>query len=52
MSKEDREEKVIFNFKIDPQLRDKFKIKTIEKQTTMTDVVINAIEKYVKEEKK
>ena len=41
---------VIFNCKIDPVLRDSFKIKTIKEQTTMADVVIDAIKKYVGEE--
>lgn len=38
---------VIFNCKIDPVLRENFKIKTIKEQTTMADVVIDAIKKYV-----
>ena len=38
---------VIFNCKIDPTLRENFKIKTIKEQTTMADVVIEAIKKYV-----
>lgn len=42
-------EPVIFNCKIDPVLRDNFKIKTIKEQTTMADVVIDAIKKYVGE---
>lgn len=40
---------VIFNCKIDSTLRDNFKIKTIKEQTTMADVVIDAIKKYVGE---
>ena len=40
---------VIFNCKIDSTLRDNFKIKTIKEQTTMADVVIEAIKKYVGE---
>lgn len=40
---------VIFNCKIDPVLRENFKIKTIKEQTTMADVVINAIKEYLKE---
>lgn len=51
MLKEAEKEKeiVIFNCKIDRELRDKFKIKTIEEQTTMADIVIDAVKKYVKE---
>lgn len=48
----EKEEKVICNFRIEPQLRDKFRIKTIEKQTTMTDVVVEAIKNFIEEEKK
>ena len=40
---------VIFNCKIDYELREKFKIKTIKNQTTMANVVIDAIKKYVGE---
>ena len=43
-------ESVIFNCKIDPILRDNFKIKTIKEQTTMAEVVISAIKKYVEEQ--
>jgi len=46
---EKEKEIVIFNCKIDRELRDKFKIKTIEEQTTMADIVIDAVKKYVKE---
>jgi len=50
MERENKETNmVIFNCKIDPILRDNFKIKTIRKQTTMADVVIDAIKKYVEE---
>lgn len=45
-----RENLVIFNIKIDENLRDSFKIKTIQDKRTMTDVVIEAIKKYVKGE--
>lgn len=47
MKTEEKTETVIFNCKIDPALRDNFKIKTIQNNTTMADVVINAIKKYV-----
>ena len=40
---------VIFNFKIEEELRDKFKIKTIQDKTTMTEVVMSAIKEYIKE---
>lgn len=40
---------VIFNCKIEPDLREKFKIKTIQDKTTMAEVVINAIKEYIKE---
>lgn len=40
---------VIFNCKIQPELREEFKIKTIQNKTTMAEVVISAIKKYVKE---
>lgn len=45
----DKEKLVIFNFKINENLRDEFKIKTIRDKRTMTDVVISAIKEYVKE---
>ena len=47
-----KEEKIMCNYRIDPKLREKFRIKTIKNQTTMTDVIVKAIEKYVEEEKK
>lgn len=47
---ENKENIVIFNCKIDSTLRDNFKIKTIKDQTTMADVVIDAIKKYVGED--
>lgn len=47
MKTDEKTEQVIFNCKIDPTLRDTFKIKTIQNNTTMADVVINAIKKYV-----
>ena len=47
MKSDDKTEQVIFNCKIDPTLRENFKIKTIREQTTMADVVIDAIKKYV-----
>lgn len=51
MEEENRESNiVIFNCKIDSTLRDNFKIKTIKEQTTMADVVIDAIKKYVGED--
>lgn len=46
----DKENLVIFNVKIDEELRDEFKIKTIQDKRTMTDVVISAIKEYVKGE--
>lgn len=46
----DKENLVIFNVKIDEDLRDKFKIKTIQDKRTMTDVVISAIKEYVRGE--
>lgn len=38
---------VLLNINIEPKLREKFKIKTIKDNTTMTDVVIDAIKEYV-----
>ena len=46
----EKEKLVIFNFKIDENLRDEFKIKTIQDKRTMTDVVISAIKDYLKGE--
>lgn len=45
----EKENLIIFNLKMDEELRDKFKIKTIQNKTTMTDVVISAIKEYLKE---
>lgn len=50
MEEESKDNIVIFNCKIDSALREKFKIKTIKEQTTMAEVVIDAIEKYVEED--
>lgn len=47
---EENNELVIFNCKIDPELREKFKIKTIINKTTMAEVVLDAIKKYVEGE--
>ena len=33
--------------RIDPDLRENFRIKTIKEKTTMADVVVEAIKKYV-----
>ena len=45
----EKEDLVIFNCKIQPELREKFKIKTIQEKTTMAEVVINAIKEYVED---
>lgn len=49
MEEENKENIVIFNCKIDATLRENFRIKTIKEQTTMADVVIDAIKKYVED---
>lgn len=46
---QEKEELVIFNCKMEPELREKFKIKTIKEKTTMAEVVIGAIKEYLKE---
>lgn len=47
---EEQSNKVGLLIMVDANLRDNFKIATIKEQTTMADVVIDAIKKYVGED--
>lgn len=38
---------VLMNLRIDEELRKKFKIKTLENDTTMTEAIVDFIKKYV-----
>lgn len=42
------EENGIMNIRIDNELRKKFKMKTINENTTMSEVLINYIKEYLK----
>lgn len=41
--------KKIFQLKIEDNLHRKLKMKAVEKDTTMTDIIINLVKKYLKE---
>lgn len=47
MNNEGQNNKVGLLVMLDSDLRDSFKIKTIKEQTTMADVVIGSIKKYI-----
>lgn len=40
---------VLMNLRIDEELKTKLRLKTIKEKTTMTDVILNFIKKYVEE---
>ena len=39
--------KMIMNIRIDEDLKERFRIKTIKEKTTMSDVITRAIERYL-----
>ena len=41
--------KEIMNIRIDENLKQKFRIKTIQEKTTMSEVITNYIENYLKD---
>lgn len=44
---EDKEPKALMNIRIQDSLKEKFKIKTIQEKTTMSEVITEAIKKYL-----
>lgn len=47
---EEREPKILMNIRIEDSLREQFRIKTIQEKTTMSEVITDAIKKYLKGE--
>lgn len=47
--KEKSEPKILMNIRIDKDLRNEFRIKTIRENTTMSEVLMNFIRKYLEQ---
>ena len=47
--KEKNEPKILMNIRIDKNLRNEFRIKTIRENTTMSEVLMDFIKKYLEQ---
>lgn len=46
----EKKEKILMNIRIEDELREAFRIKTIKEKTTMSDVITGFIKEYLKGE--